>query len=223
VDSSPPPTAKELSDQQAWFVAARWQQLDGEYRANYLRIVSVVAFFVIHAIEYYQPFGILNSPLPVDRLFHVAVTVIAAVWLLSALGVELSLRQRFFPPAMPYLTTALDLMLLTAVLALGGGQQSPLVLGFLLVLVFSAMRLDLVLIRFATGGALFAYLYLLAMGRWPSLFAGHEIGVVPRYAQLMTLLAIGITGISLGQLIRRFRAIAGYYAQRRGGVNADGR
>ncbi len=217
-----PGKVNALSDQQAWFIAMRWQQLDGEYRTNYLRIVTVCSFFAIHAVEYYAPLVRLGTTVSIDRSFHLAATVIASVWLLMALAVELSLRQRFFPVSMPYVTTAVDLILLTAVIVLGGGQQSPLVLGYPLILVFAAMRFDLVLIRFATAAAVFAYLYLLAIGRWPGGLGGRQIAVVPRYAQLMTLLAIAVTGIALGQLIRRMRTIAAYYAGRRGGEQTNG-
>lgn len=221
MQSSLPPPADGLPDHQAWYVATRWQQLDGEYRANYLRIVSVVCFYVIHAADYYQPFGLPGEALQPERWFHVAVTMIASVWLLFALGVEIALRQRYFPAGLPYLTTGLDLVLLTAMMGLGGGQKSPLVLGYFLILVYAAMRFHLPLLRAATAGAVFAYLYLLVMGRWPELFGGRLIGVVPRYAQLMTLLAIVLTGVSLGQLIRRFRSIAEYYANRRMGDSVD--
>ena len=69
---------------------------------------------------------------------------------------------------------------------------------------------------------LFAYLFLMAVGKWPVLMGGRQIETIPRYAQLMTLLAIGITGIIVGQLIRRFRMMADYYAVRRAGGRPDG-
>jgi hypothetical protein len=213
-----PPAIASLDDDQAWYVATRWQQLDGEYRANYLRTLSVVTFYGIHLTHHYQPLGVLSAAVAPDQMFHAAATLIATGWLVMALAIELSLRQHLFPAWLPYLTTAADLVLLTSLLALGGGQQSPLVLGYLLIVVLAAVRFHLRLIRGAAAGSLSAYLFLMAMGRWPGWFGGWQIGVIPRYAQLMTLLAIGITGIMLGQLVRRARVTARYYAQRRRGA-----
>jgi hypothetical protein len=208
-------TPEPLDDEQAWYVATRWQQLDGEYRANHLRIISVVAFYAIHLVQYYHPFGLLHSAESPDGVFHFAATLIAAGWLSMAMAVDIMLRQRYFPPSIPFVTTGIDMLLLTSLLALGGGQTSPLVTGYFLVLILSMLRFHLPLIRSATAAALFCYLFLMAMGRWPQLFGDRVIGVVPRYAQLMTLLAIAISGIMLGQAIRRFQQLAHYYALRR--------
>ncbi|TWT93814.1 hypothetical protein [Stieleria varia] len=215
-------TAKTtLSDDEAWFVASRWQQLAGEHRANHLRILAIVAFYLVHLVQHYQPGGLLKSDTPPDQIFHVALTVIVAGWLLMALTIDFSLRLRIFPLFTPYVTTGLDLALLTAILCLGGGQASPLILGYFLILILSALRFSLPLVRAATAAAIVSYLYLLAMGKWPHLFGDRIIGVVPRYHQIITLLAIGITGIVLGQMIRRFRAMAKHYAERRFGRTTD--
>jgi hypothetical protein len=211
------PQIRPLDDDQAWYVATRWQQLDGEYRANYLRILSVVGFYLVHLIQHYRPWGWMDDGLPASRNFHLAVTVIAAVWLLMAFAIELSLRQHLFPKGMMYLTTGMDFILLTAAVCLGNGQASPLVLGYLLIIVMSGTRFSLPLVQCATCSALFAYLFLMTVGKWPALMGGRQIETIPRYAQLMTLLAIGIAGIIVGQLIRRFRVMADYYAARRVG------
>lgn len=210
-------TVKSLDDDEAWFVAGRWQQLDGEYRANHLRIFSLVAFYLVHLVQHYRPGGLLATSAPPDEVFHLAVTVIVAGWLLMSLAVDVCLRQRAFPGSMPYITTGLDLALLTAILCLGGGQQSPLVLGYLLILIMAAMRFSLPLVRAATAAAIFCYLYLMVMGRWPQLFGDRQVRVVARYHQIITLLAMAICGGMLGQIIRRFHAMARHYADRRAG------
>jgi hypothetical protein len=63
----------------------------------------------------------------------------------------------------------------------------------------------------------------MTVGKWPDLLGGRSIETVPRYVQLMTLMAIGITGIIEGQLIRRCQMMAHYYALRRVGGGADGK
>ena len=60
------------------------------------------------------------------------------------------------------------------------------------------------------------YLFLLGFAKWHDVWLGlpHRDLTVPRYAQLITLLALGMTGITLGQLIRRVKAMAEEYAAR---------
>lgn len=198
----------------AWFVAQRWQSLDGEYRANYLRIASLVSFYVIHLLQHYRPLGIFESQIPTDRFFHVALTLIVATWLLMSLAIDFCLRHRRFPTATPFLTTGIDVALLTSILCLGGGQQSPLVFAYALILVLSAIRFNLRLVQATTAAVIFGYLILMVLGRWPDAFTGKQIGVVPRYAQCITLLTLGITGVMLGQMVRRVKIMAEHFASR---------
>lgn len=198
----------------AWFVASRWQSLDAEYRANYLRIVSVVAFYAIHLLQHYRPLGIFDSEVPPDRFFHLPLTMIVASWLLMSLAIDFCLRHRHFPAFTPFLTTGIDVALLTSILCLGGGQQSPLVFAYALILVLSAIRFNLKLVQATTAAVIFGYLFLMVLGRWPDAFSGRPIGIVPRYAQCITLLTLGMTGLMLGQMVRRVRVMAEHFASR---------
>ena len=36
-----------------WFIVGRWQQFEGEYRANILRIVGIAAFYLIELANYH--------------------------------------------------------------------------------------------------------------------------------------------------------------------------
>ena len=74
----------------------------------------------------------------------------------------------------------------------------------------AALRFSLPLIWFATAGGMFGYLALLAHAKW---FAPEH--QVPRYHEVMFLLALGLTGITLGQVLRRVRRMAEDYAARR--------
>jgi hypothetical protein len=196
----------------SWFVAQRWQQYDGEQRANYLRILAVGAFYVMHLLNYFRPFDVFELSTQPGKSFHQAVTVLAVAWILLGLAVDMCLRQRFFPPSLPFITTACDLTFLTSVLCLGNGQQSPLVAGYFLIIILAALRVSLWLIRGATFGAAFGYLFVLTTDKWPQLFGVTTTGRVPRYSQAMTLLAITISGMMLGQLIRRVRHVAETFA-----------
>ena len=201
-----------------WFITQRWQQFEGEQRANLLRILSVGAFYVVHLLNYHRvSIGFLQlGSEPVETAFHASATKIAVIWSMLALAIHLCLTQKFFPSWLGYAATVVDVVLLTSLLCLGGGQTSPLVLGYLLILIVAALRLSLPLIRFATLACLFGYLMLLACTKWPHWFGLEQLERVPRYAQIMTLLAIALGGIMLGQILRRVRRMAEDFATRMG-------
>ncbi len=205
---SPPP-----GPERQWFIVGRWQEYEGEARANLLRVVAVAAFYAVELVNYHGlRLGLLQLP-PVEdvrRPFHLAVTALAVVWAVLALGVALCLRQRFFPAALKFLSTGADLVLLTWVLVLGDGPRSPLLVGYFLVLALAALRFSLPLVRFATAGALAGYLYVLAYARW---FSGRDLRV-PRYHELIFLLALALSGVVLGQVLRRAHRLAEDYARR---------
>ena len=211
--SQPQPHAQNtaLRDRQ-WFILDRWQQYEGEARANLLRILGIAAFYAVELLNYYGlKLGALEIPAAADRDFHVAVTMVASGWTLVSLGTLLSLRRQIFPAALKFVTTAADVAFLTTILMLADGPRSPLVIAYPLIVVLAALRLDLRLVWFATCGAMGGYLALLAYARWYA--APRELNV-PRYVELIVLLAIVLTGIALGQIVRRVRRIAQQYADR---------
>ena len=211
------PSPKENS----WHATQRWQQYDGEFRANILRIICLGVFYAIHFWNYYQPFGLLELSAAPSRTFHQAATMLVSTWVLMAFAVNQCLRNQVFPTWLSYATVGMDLALLTAILCLGGGLQSPLVIGYPLILILAGLRFHLPLIRSATGAASFGYLFVCAASRWPQLLGGRQIGRIPRYSQLMTFVAIVLSGVMIGQFIRRFRAMAEWYAQRSAGARRD--
>lgn len=194
-----------------WLIVSRVQEFDGERRANFLRMVGVACFYTVELMNRYGfDLGFIEIPAlaDVDRPFHVAVTSLCVMWVALALGVELCLRNRIFPPALAYLSTAGDLFLLTAILCIADGPRSPLVVGYFLILAATGLRLNLTLVRCATLGTVVAYLILSGFARW---FTDRDIRV-PRYEQLMMLLALGLTGIIIGQIVRNARRMAARFA-----------
>ena len=186
-----------------WFVVERWQEFEGESRANLLRALGLAAFYGIELVNY-------HTHVPgMDRPFHLAVTALAFGWALSGWGVLTLLRSRVFPEALKYVSTALDAMFLTAILLIADGPKSPLVVGYFLLLCLAALRFSLPLMRFSTGAAVAGYLFLLGNARW--LRPQYRI---PRYHQAIFVLALIVAGVLLGQLLRRVRAAAADYAAR---------
>ena len=146
-----------------------------------------------------------------DRPFHLTVTALAVAWLMTALVVQICLASQVFPSSLKFLSTAADLTLMTCVLGVSNGPRSPLVVGYFLIVALAALRFSLPLVRFATIGGMLGYLALLGYARW---YATRDMRV-PRYHELIFLLALGLTGVTIGQMLRRVRSMAVEYAARR--------
>ena len=208
---------------QHWFIVQRWQAYEAEARANLLRIVGIGAFYVVHLLSYFSSQGRLPQlgflqlaeAGEVPKQFHILVTLVAVAWAMLALGILLALQQRIFPRWLPYFSTGCDIVLLTTVICLGAAARSPLVTGYFLIQVLATLRLSLPLVWFSTAGCALAYLGVLGCAKWPEQ-AGitkltGETAVdlrVPRYHQAIVLLAILLTGVMLGQIVRRVRHLA---------------
>jgi hypothetical protein len=198
----------------AWHITGRWQEYEGESRANFLRVIALAAFYVVELVNYY---GIrlgsleLKPVTGVDERFHLAATALTVLWVSVGLGIMFSLRNRYLPPWLKFASTAADLVILTFLLLLADGPRSPLTIGYLLVIGLSGLRFALPLVWFATGGSLISYLVILANARWyrPALR-------VPYYHEAIMALAVLLMGILLGQIVRQVRAIANDFAQRTG-------
>lgn len=209
------PNSPAPEHDRAWFIVARWQEFEGEATANLLRILGIAAFYAVELLNYHGlRLGVLELPRveSIDRPFHYAVTALAVAWSLVSLGVLFCLRRRVFPGAMKFVTTACDLAFLTAILVIADGPRSPLVVGYFLLIALATLRFSLPLVRFATAGAMCGYLFVLGYAKWFADPARHLR--VERYEQLIFLLALGLTGIVLGQVIRRLRPVAESLADR---------
>jgi hypothetical protein len=194
-----------------WFIVGRWQEYEGEARANLLRIIGIATFYVVELVNYHGVnLGFIEMPRVVEKQFHQSVTALAVAWTLMALVILYCLSHRIFPAVLKYLSTGCDIALLTAILMMADGPKSPLVVGYFLVIAVAALRFKLPLIRVATAGSMAGYVLLLGYAKW---FTERDIRV-PRYHQIILLLALVLTGIVLGQVIRRVRGLAREYAAR---------
>lgn len=207
---SPATSAAPRHTDRQWYIVGRWQEYEGESRANLLRIVAIGAFYLVQLVHYYgfSPRG------EAETLFHQRATALAVAWTLVALAVLLCLRQRIFPAALKYCSTACDLALLTALASLAAGPHSPLVLAYFLVIVLAALRFSVGLVWFAALGSMAGYWLLVGIedaksSRWFD--AQHA---VPPIEQLLTLVSLGLAGIVCGQVVRRVRGMAREYAER---------
>jgi hypothetical protein len=208
------PSASNPAADQSWFIATRWEQYQAEGRANLLRLIALALFYAVEVVRYYGvPLDFLELPPagPNEAAVHWAIASITVLWVIEAAVVAWLLRVRFFPRSLPYASTAADLVLLTMVLMVGHGPQSPLLVAYFVVVAMAALRVDLPLLWFAAGGAAAGYLFLLGYARW---YAPERNLRVPRFYELLFLVALALTAVVLGQLVRRVRRLAADYARR---------
>ncbi len=195
-----------------WFIVSRWQQFDGERRVNLIRIIGILLFYLVELANYHGVnLGFWQWPKRAELTeeMHFQITVVAVGWVAISLGVFTCLKRRFFPSWLIYATVAGDIILLTSIMVIVEEPSSPLLVIYFLLLAMAATRFSLPLLRFATATAGLAYLFLLGGAKW------FEIGTaVPRHEQAITLLSIILTGVVLGQTIRRVRTLANTYAGR---------
>jgi hypothetical protein len=200
------------ADDRAWYIVGRWEEYEGEARANLLRLAAVAAFYAIELINYYGiDLGFIRFPKIRDPAFHRTVTAIAAAWVLLGLGVHIWLRMHFMPAALKYVATGLDVVLLTLLLMVADGPRSPLVVGFFLIPAMATLRFQLRLVWFATIAAMLGYVWILGWARWIEDVRDVR---VPRYHELIVLTALALSGLIQGQVIRRVKSLAAEYARR---------
>ena len=207
------PAMPAPQEDRQWFILSRWREYSGEARANLLRIIAIGAFYAIELLNYHGvDLGPFEMPATVDLKFHQAMTALAVAWTMVALATHVCLRLHIFPAGLKYATTACDVILLTTILTVADGPRSPLVVGYFLVIAGSALRFQLSLVWCATLASMAGYLWLLGFARW---FAAPERQLlVPRYQQLIMLVALAMTGVILGQVVRQVRSLAQEYAAR---------
>ena len=211
----------------SWFIAQRWQAYEAESRANLLRIIAIGVFYLVHLWSYFGSQGWLPNygflqiaeSGEISKRFHLLITLVAVAWAMLALGILLALQNRIFPRWLPYFSTGCDIVLLTSIVCLGGMARSPLIVGYFLILILATLRLSLPLVWSATAACAAAYMCVLGCAKWPEhLGLTESLGQtandlrVPRYHELIVLVAMLMAGVMLGQIVRRVRHLVETYA-----------
>src|SRR5262245_1769873 len=126
-DSPAAPPSPESPADRRWFIVGRFQEFEGEARANIIRMIALAVFYAVAVAEFR---GLHLGPLEIepirDKRVHEAITVIAAAWAMLGLAVFACLRERIFPLSLKYFTTSCDVALLTAVLIVTDGPRGAM-------------------------------------------------------------------------------------------------
>jgi hypothetical protein len=184
-----------------WYVVSRWLEYEGEMRVALLRVLLVAAFYGVQLVH----FLVFSGRTEVERAFQQQVTYLAAAWLFVSLAVLVMLSRRLLYPALKFFTTAADVVLVTAVAALGAAAASPMVIALGLLIPLAGLRGSLPLVWMATIGSMLAYMCLVGLRDENWFDADHR---TPPVAQMVVLLTLAATGITVGQLLRMLRQIA---------------
>ena len=189
----------------------QWLPVAADVRGNVVRMIAIAGFYGIHLLNVYMPgFGestVQAAPdmvvLPVSATVHLSVSVLVFAWLMQAMGVHLSAMTNPLSRTLALSVVVGDVIWLTAALCLSTGASGPLVAGYFLIIALASLRLDLWLIRWATIAAVVGYVFVLGATRWPvGLLKEIKVESVPRYHQLMTVVALILMGILIGQVVR---------------------
>lgn len=189
-----------------WRIVALWQRYDGEVRSAILRVVAV-------AVLYSCQLAIMQLSTPDEALkkFHKFATYACGAWVLATLAGVIAIQARVFFRITPYISTIADLCLLTLVAAAGSKTQSPVVVGYFLIVLVAAQRFDLALLWTATLGAMISYMALVGLADEKWFDEKHSTPIIQ---QLVMVCALGLSGLMAGQLVRRAKPLALEYHRR---------
>jgi hypothetical protein len=174
-------------------------------------MIAILGFYSIHLLNVYLP-GMGESSVraaaglkgsSVSGTVHLFVSILAFAWLMQALGVHLASLTKPFSRKIALAVVVGDVVWLTAALCFSTGAAGPMVAGYFLIVGLAALRLDLWLIRWATIASVMGYLFVLGATRWPvGILKEINIETVPRYHQVMTMVALVLMGVVVGQIVR---------------------
>jgi hypothetical protein len=192
----------------SWSDAQRLEGYAGEVRVNLLRLAAIVVFYGHHLVNV---FLIQDDP-SLHGNYHAMVTALVLAWAMAVLAIHFCLSRRWVPPALKYVATAWDLLLVTALLVIGRDPKSTLAVLYFLVIIAAALRVSLPLIYAATLGAMTAYAFFLGYERFGLGLPDSQR--LSRPQQIVFLLALGAAGLLAGQIVRQVRRLLqGYPVQ----------
>jgi serine/threonine protein kinase len=191
--------------QQAWRWARREPALATRVGALVLFYLAVTAFF-------FRPGS------DVDREYYLGTSLIVVVWMMASIVFQRLLTRRRWELAARFLWGILDTLLLLAVLLLGDGVASPMVVGFPLLIVAAGLWSHVRLVWFVTGLSLVAYATLVA--KYYHYLAPYAAGTKRDFdyhfdRHVYFLISLLLCGCLVAYQVSRTRALNRYFEKRR--------
>ena len=203
----------------AWYIVGRWEEYEGETRANVLRLAAVAAFYAIELTNYHGlDLGFIQLPKVSDTAFHQTVTAITG-------GLGLARRGgASLAAAAPHAGGAQirrdGLGRCAPDPPPDGGRRSQEPAGCRVL--FDSGPGDAAVpapARLVRDDRRPGRLHL-AAGMGAVWIEGVRDVRVPRYHELIFLTALAMSGIIQGQVIRRVKSLATEYARRQSAAGA---
>jgi hypothetical protein len=190
-----------MASEDQWADAQRIESWAGEVRVNLIRLAATIAFYGHHLLNVY----FFQDDKSLQGSYHSAVTALVLAWSIAVLALYLCLSRRWVPPALKYLATGWDIILVTALLIVTREPKSMLAVLFFLGIAAAGLRLSLPRVYAATLGSMAAYGFFLGYVRyWLEVPAADRLS---RPNQVVFLLALGTAGILTGQVVRQARRV----------------
>ena len=191
----------------------RWAQ---RKPALSMRLGAFTLFYAVEAANYHLLHG-------VEWDFHVYVTWIMVIWIAGSIFCQGLLARPRWEDFARYAWAALDAALLTTMLRASGGVASSITIAYPLLIVLSALWLQLRLVWFMTALCVAGYLGLLAGSYFfpiqmqaavdlsvarPDLQAAFE---TPPTRHIYFVAALFVLGAAMSYLVARMRTLSQYY------------
>jgi hypothetical protein len=199
-----------MAEHDPWSDKQRLEAWAGEVRVNFIRATALVVFYGYHLLNFFGPRD------DVHGRFHASVTAVVLAWAFLTLLLHVCLSRRYVPPGLKYAAVTADLVFITMMLILTReGPRSPLMFLYFPVIASASLRLSLPLVYVATFGSWLAglivtgYQFFILIG--PSEYY-ESSERVPRSWQVLYLLALGATGLLVGQAVRQARRLVEGYS-----------
>src|SRR5262249_13319948 len=101
-----------MTTDEPWDDARRIEAWAGEVRVHVIRFAALLAFYGHHLVNV----NLLADDPSLSGSYHAAVTVVVLAWAAEGVALHLCLSRRWVPPALKYVATGVDTLLVTAVL-----------------------------------------------------------------------------------------------------------
>ena len=207
VTSAAPPPDAPPDPIDPWILRSRVESLAGEARVNLVRLAAVFAFYLRHLIAMATSDGAAAEA----GRYHVGATIVAGAWFAVVVAIHVCLSRRYLPAWLKFAAVGFDMLMVALLGMLRGDPRTPVVLLFFPVIVSAAVRLSLPLVWLATVGAVIGYLAIVAHYAWRIIGFDRYYATpalrIPRGDEAMVILALLVTGVFTGQIVRQARRL----------------
>jgi serine/threonine-protein kinase len=143
---------------------------------------------------------------PLDR--HLAVLAILATWGAISFVCQWMMNHKPWAAATRYLWAALDIVLFSLIVLVADDIETPVVIGFPLIIVAAGLWFRVPLVWFAAAVVIASYLVLLAERE-------VRVAIEAPHKHAIFLVGLGILAFMVSYQVHRVRALSRYYEHRR--------